>query len=105
TDHLLWKWKIYNMLLNLEEIDSKQVTSYKSCRLGAWYYSDLHPSIKKKPAFQQLEEPHQAVHHYAKLAVEHYEQGNNDEAQSAFEELQKASEHVMDLLSQLEKEI
>ncbi|PAQ15462.1 chemotaxis protein [Bacillaceae bacterium SAOS 7] len=105
TDHFLWKWKIYNMLLNLEEIDSKQVTSYKSCRLGTWYYSDLHPSIKKKTAFQQLEEPHQAVHHYAKLAVEHYEQGNNDEAQSAFEELQKASEHVMDLLSQLEKEI
>ncbi|MFK2826935.1 methyl-accepting chemotaxis protein [Bacillus sp. B190/17] len=105
TDHLLWKWKVYNMLLDLETMDSQQVSSYESCRLGQWYYGDLPPRIKNQSAFQQLEEPHQAVHYYAKQAVQSYEMGNLEEAQHAFEQLQRASDQVIVLLSQLEKEL
>ncbi|KIL74207.1 methyl-accepting chemotaxis protein [Bacillus badius] len=105
TDHLLWKWRVYNMLLEIETLDSNQVSSYASCRLGQWYYGELPPFIKNQSAFQQLEEPHQAVHYYAKQAVESYEQGNLPEAQHAFEQLQEASDHVISLLSQLEKMI
>ncbi|GLY10967.1 CZB domain-containing protein [Bacillus badius] len=105
TDHLLWKWRIYNMLLNIEEINSSQVSSYESCRLGRWYYGELSSQVKNRPAFQQLEEPHQAVHYYAKQAVQNYEQGNEAGAQQAFEQLQQASDRVIALLSQLEKEL
>ena len=39
TDHLLWKWRIYNMFLGLEQVDPETVSSHKDCRLGKWYYN------------------------------------------------------------------
>ncbi|MGO0061172.1 methyl-accepting chemotaxis protein [Brevibacillus fluminis] len=102
TDHLLWKWKIYNMLLGLEKIDPNQAASYKTCRLGTWYYGNLPTQVKDHPVYKKLEEPHKAVHHFAVQAVESYEKGNFIEAQQAFEQLQEASQDVITLLSQLE---
>ncbi|MDR7316152.1 methyl-accepting chemotaxis protein [Brevibacillus nitrificans] len=105
TDHLLWKWKIYNMLLGMENIDANQAASHKTCRLGAWYYGHLPQRVKDQASFKQLEEPHKAVHHFAMKAVESYEKGNLLGAQQAFEQLQVASHHVITLLSQLESEL
>ena len=105
TDHLLWKWKIYNMLLGLETFDSEQVTSHETCRLGKWYYSDLSQQVKENPAYKQLEEPHKAVHHFAKQAVTYYKQGNLTATEEAFEQVINSSNTVISLLSQLEAEI
>ncbi len=105
TDHLLWKWRIYNMLLGIIEIDPNQVGSHEACRLGKWYYGDLPSQITTQFAYKQLEEPHKAVHDSARLAVERYAAGDVAGAQRAFEQLQKASDQVIDLLSQLEEKI
>ena len=105
TDHLLWKWKIYNMLLGLETFDSEQVTSHETCRLGKWYYSDLSQQVKENPAYKQLEEPHKAVHHFAKQAVTYYKQGNVTATEDAFEQIINSSNTVISLLSKLEAEI
>lgn len=105
TDHLLWKWRIFNMLLGLEKINIDQVGTHHTCRLGKWYYGDLPDRVKNNSVFRQLEEPHKAVHDYAKVAVEKFIQGDVVGAQHAFEELQHASYHVITLLTQLESEI
>ncbi|WP_249316860.1 methyl-accepting chemotaxis protein [Bacillus sp. FJAT-50079] len=105
TDHLLWKWKVYNMVLGIEKLNSEQVISHKTCRLGKWYYSNLSSGVKERPAFIQLEEPHKAVHHFAKEAVKCYEQGDLLASQEAFEQVLKFSEVVITLLSQLEEEL
>lgn len=102
TDHLLWKWKIYNMLLGISKIDSNQVTSHESCRLGKWYYGDLPLFVKNSEAYKELEEPHKEVHSYAKMAVEHYEKGNLLGAEQSLELLEQASDKVILLLSKLE---
>ncbi|USG66275.1 methyl-accepting chemotaxis protein [Brevibacillus ruminantium] len=102
TDHLLWKWRIYNMLLGLETLNSNQVASHHACRLGTWYYGDLPDQVKGHPVFAQLEEPHKAVHTYAKQAVQCYEEDNIAGAQAAFEQLQLASSQVISLLTELE---
>jgi len=105
TDHLLWKWTIYNMFLGLENLNAKEMASQQVCRLGQWYYGDLPDHIKNNPAFIQLEEPHKDVHFYAKQAVECYEAGDLAGAQNAYEQLQQASNQVVSLLSQLESEL
>lgn len=105
TDHLLWKWKVYNMLLGLEALDPAQIASHESCRLGKWYYSHLPSKVKSKPAFQQLEKPHKDVHQYAKQAAECYEKGDLSGAQEAFGLLQDSSEIVVTLLSEIESEV
>jgi len=105
TDHLLWKWKIYNMLLGIQTVDSTQVTSHEACRLGKWYYGDLPLSIKNSTSYKELEQPHKEVHHYAKMAVEHYEQGNLYAAGQALEQLEQASDKVIQLLSKLDVDL
>lgn len=103
TDHLLWKWRVYNMLLGLETLEPEQVASYKMCRLGKWYFGDVPAHVKAHPAFQKLDEPHKSVHRNAKLAAERYEAGDLAGAQDAFEHVLQASHVVVSLLTELEK--
>ena len=103
TDHLLWKWKVYNMLLGLETPHSEEVASHTECRLGKWYNSDLPAYIKNLPIFAQLDQPHQLVHKLAKQAVEAYETGQIAKAQATYEQLEVASDHVIELLNGIEK--
>ncbi|OKL37828.1 methyl-accepting chemotaxis protein [Domibacillus mangrovi] len=105
TDHLLWKWKVYNVLLGIEKMQTEQITSHKECRLGEWYYGILSDQVKNQLPYQHLEAPHRAVHQYAKEAVSEYEQGHVDKAQEVFGKLEKASSEVIALLVQLEKSL
>ncbi|MED1824133.1 methyl-accepting chemotaxis protein [Brevibacillus agri] len=105
TDHLLWKWKIYNMFLGLENLVAAEMASHHHCRLGTWYYSDLPPLVRNNPTFKKLEEPHKLVHFYAKQAVEKYQAEDLAGAQEAYEQLQRASHEVVTLLARLENEL
>lgn len=101
TDHLLWKWRIYNMIMGFETIELEDITSHHQCRLGKWYYGDLPEHVKQLPAYKKLEKPHQDVHNCAKYAVEQFQQEQIDEAKKALERLEKASNEVVSLLNEL----
>lgn len=101
TDHLLWKWKVYNLLLGLKTLEDEAVASYQSCRFGKWYYSRLPEEITRQAAYEQIEQPHKNVHEYAKKAVEFYRKGDIANAEKAFEQMQKSSEQVLKLLEEL----
>lgn len=105
TDHLLWKWRIYNMMLGFEEISLTEVTSHSECRLGKWYNSNLPERITSLPAFKELEEPHKKVHDCARRAVEQLQLDNIDEVKIAIEKLEVASTKVVHLLQSLEKSV
>ena len=102
TDHLLWKWNVYNLILGTTDISVQEVASHTDCRLGKWYESKRNTKFKDVQAYQQLEAPHREVHEYARVAVEQYGEGNIDEARSALNRLEKASERVIELLDELE---
>lgn len=102
TYHLLWKWRIYNMLMGLTTVDASQVSSHEGCRLGQWYHSDLPESIKRNPAFNKLDASHKQVHYYAKEAAEQYQKGYLDSSYESLQKLEQASEVVLSLLSELE---
>lgn len=38
TDHLLWRWRIYNLLLGFENMKESEIQSTRETRLGDWYY-------------------------------------------------------------------
>lgn len=105
TDHLLWKWRIYNMMLGFEKISLNEVTSHDECRLGKWYYSNLPDRITSLQAFKDLEEPHKKVHQCAKRAVEAYLKGNIDAVKEAMNHLEAASKEVVSLLKTLEQSL
>ncbi|NLY78355.1 MAG: chemoreceptor protein, partial [Lysinibacillus sp.] len=50
ADHLLWKWRVYNMLLGIEQLSAEDVSSHEDCRLGRWYYAE-----KTRTLFKHVE--------------------------------------------------
>ena len=102
TDHLLWKWNIYNLVLGLTNITKDDVRSHDECRLGKWYHSKLDDDISRLEPFQKLDQPHRQVHELAKYAIEQYEIGNIGEANDTLKRLEEASKEVIEYLEQLE---
>lgn len=105
TDHLLWKWNIYNLILGVASISRDELTSHTDCRLGKWYYGEQGKQLQHEAIYKELEAPHKDVHHCAKLALEEYERGNIDKAKEALGRLEAASETVVHLLEKMKNKL
>lgn len=102
-DHLHWRWRVYNMLLGYQSLDSEEVGDYNRCRLGRWYYGKAFEKYKDHDIFKELEIPHLALHEAAKDATIAYENGNIKEAEEALKRMDKESEKIFHLLDEIKK--
>jgi methyl-accepting chemotaxis protein/heme-based aerotactic transducer len=103
TDHLLWRWRIYNLLLGFEKMTVDDVASYKESRLGKWYYGEGKKLLGDEPVFKELEEPHAQVHEIAKKAVQAYNDGNAELAEEYLVDVEKYSNIVIEKLTKLKE--
>ena len=109
ADHILWKWRIYNMFLGLENVEPSDVSSHKECRLGKWYSSPR--SVERfghLQDYRELDAYHIRVHESAKLAAEAHKAGQIQQAEIHLKEVDQASKQVLyfinNLILYLEKE-
>jgi len=103
TDHMLWTWRIYNMILGFENLKSSEVGDYHECRLGHWVDSHNSEKCRSMPAFRQLESPHRLVHELAREAAVAYEQGNHAETERILGRMDQASEEIVTILEELQR--
>lgn len=103
TDHLIWKWRVYNMLLGYETIDIDKIGTHKDCRLGKWYYSDKSGKYKNEKAFIELENDHICLHELAKEATIAYNNREISQAAMLLEKMKASSKNVINLLNRLKK--
>lgn len=103
TDHLLWRWKIYNLLLGFESMTEKDVGSPKDSRLGEWYYGTGKTLLDKERAYIDLEKPFIHVHEIAKKAVQAYNSGNKNEAEQYLDDITNESLLVIEKLKELKQ--
>lgn len=102
TDHLLWKWRIYNMFLGLEKVDPNNVSSHKDCRLGQWYYDPkIQERFKGLQSFQKLEEHHQLVHSLARDTAKYFNNHQMNDAEESLKKLNHASDLVVTLINEM----
>ncbi len=101
ADHVLWKKRLVNMILDRGEIDPATVASHRECRLGKWYYGEGAKTYGHVPAFARLEPVHEQVHTLGKRAVERYRTGERKEAIADVEAIGPLSEQVVQLLDEL----
>ncbi|WP_439096849.1 CZB domain-containing protein [Bacillus massiliigorillae] len=105
SDHVLWKWRIYNMLLGVETVRPTDVNTHMECRLGKWYFApETREALKRNESYVQLDEYHKKVHDYAKEASKAYLEGDVHKAEAFFEELEIASHKVIELIDKIIKE-
>lgn len=103
TDHLLWRWKVYNMLLGNEKVNINVVGDYKGCRLGKWYYGIECDKFRDNKTFIELEKPHMELHDAAREAVIAYERGDIKLAEQCLKKMDTCSKAVFALMGQMKK--
>ncbi len=103
TDHLLWRWKIYNLLLGFEAMTEQDVGSPKESRLGEWYYGTGKKLLGDERAYIELEQPFIHIHDIAKKAVCEYNTGNKMEAEKYLKEITEESSVVIEKLQALKE--
>lgn len=99
TDHLLWRWRIYNLLLGFEQMTVDDITSHKDSHLGKWYYSQGKELFSDEPVFREIEEPHKLVHEVARKAVQAYNDNNIELAEKYLTDVEMYSNLVINKLT------
>ncbi|WP_300384356.1 methyl-accepting chemotaxis protein [Clostridium sp.] len=105
TDHLVWKWRIYNMFLGYDKLDAERTADYKDCRLGKWYYGIECAKFKDSKEFKAMEEPHRKLHETAKKAILAFNSGDMEKADMHLNTMDIYSEQVFKSLDILKKVI
>jgi len=67
SEHLLWKWKVYNVVCGFIKIEEKSINEYTECTLGK-LLEHLKSSNSNSP-MMKLYEPHKNVHFYSKKII------------------------------------
>lgn len=102
ADHILWKWRVYNMFLGLETLSPNDVSSHRDCRLGKWYFSDkAKERFGNTTAYIELDRHHELVHSNAKEAVIAFNGGDVQKAEHHLREIEVASQKVLTYLNEL----
>lgn len=102
-DHLMWKWRIYNIILGFETLADIEVCTHKTCRLGKWVAATTFEHEECQKIIDHMELPHTQVHALAKKAVEAHNRGQNEAAENFLEEINKATVLVMKDLKAIKK--
>lgn len=103
SDHVIWKKRLAMMAVGQLQLDPKELADHHSCRLGRWYdqQSDCH--LTGHPAFAALADPHQRVHAHGIRAAQLMTEGQAEAANRELILMEKASEEVMQHLTDLER--
>jgi len=104
SDHILWKKRLVNMVLDRGDIDISTVADHHGCRLGKWYDTLGQEVYGSSHTFKELLTPHEQVHSLGRKAVERYNSGDREGAIADVEAIKPLSEKVVGLLDRLIQE-
>ena len=105
-DHIVWKNEVYKVLTGKSQQSVADFAMHTDCRLGKWYFEgDGKARFANLPAFQQLDAPHQQVHDSGVAALQYMENKEIDKALAEINNMEQASNEVLELLAQLYEEI
>ena len=103
TDHLMWKWKVYNMILGYISLELETVGDHHGCRLGKWLKTLDKSQANVKELLDKIDKPHSKIHEAAKNAITAYKNKNTHEAERMLHVLEEYSLIVVDHLNSLKK--
>lgn len=103
SDHLIWRWRVYNMILGYEKLSNADVGSHTGCRLGQWVTTSGKNIDRYTDTLKKLDAPHKALHEQASSAIAAYNKGNIPEAERIITHMDDSSKQVVALLQELKR--
>ncbi len=107
-DHIIYKQNAYNAIVDVDK--NALFVDSNDCRLGKWYAHDGKKIFGKAPSFQKIDLPHRKVHDAVLYNIKFIKDGdkrikNEDIIIQNFEEMEKASFELYELLDNLRSEL
>lgn len=100
SDHLHWRWRVYNMILGYETIEGELVGDCTVCRLGKWLKANKHNS-KIAHFIKEIDKPHRELHEHALEAVKAMRRDERAMAESYLSKMDISSGIVMKILNEM----
>jgi hypothetical protein len=102
TDHLLYKFEIYRVLMGRTDKQLEDFADHHHCRLGKWYYEgEGRDCFAQLPGYAAMEAHHKAVHDHGLAALKAYRDGDQNTALKQARLMEDASRGVVDCLEQM----
>jgi hypothetical protein len=102
TDHLIFKFEIYRILMGSSDKSLEHFVDHHHCRLGKWYYGgEGRDCYSQLPGYRAMEPHHAAVHQHGITALEAYQEGDMVSAISESRAMEEASMGVLDCLEEM----
>jgi hypothetical protein len=102
VDHLIFKFRVYQVLLGNSHDDESQFAAHTGCRLGRWYYEgEGKKMFSHLPGYPEIEKPHIEVHECALTALRAHANADMDATVTAVAEMERASLIVLENLERM----
>ncbi|WP_430463017.1 CZB domain-containing protein [Thalassolituus sp. LLYu03] len=97
---------MYECIWSADPDSCHTLADHTACRLGKWYLEGAgHQKYRHLPAFARLDEPHKNVHGHGFKALEAHRNRDHGKTVSYLEQMERSSERVIEVITQLEDEI
>ncbi len=103
TDHTVYTWRIYNMILGYEKLDAAKMGDPRTCKFGVWYYSIQDPKVRNNRSFIELGKYHQYLHQLGKEAILACNAGNREQAANTSNKMNDVLAGMLYYLDELKK--
>jgi thymidylate synthase len=105
-DHVVWKSEVYRLYWGMSDKSIDDFADHTTCRLGKWYYEgEGAQRYRALRSYQAVAEPHKQVHENGLMALRLSHDGDNERAFKSLEQMERASERVIDQLTRMEAEM
>jgi hypothetical protein len=92
VDHLIFKFRLYQVLFGISHESESQFASHQECRLGKWYYEgEGKACFSKLSGYSEIETPHIKVHESAFEALRANARGDANATVTAVASMEAAS--------------
>jgi hypothetical protein len=101
-DHLIYKFRVYQVVLGLSNEEISQFASHRECRLGKWYYEgEGKECFSQLAGYREIEPPHVKVHEAALAALRAHAAGDEAGILRGIEAMENASLAVIEGLERM----
>ncbi|WP_165792311.1 methyl-accepting chemotaxis protein [Thalassospira lohafexi] len=104
AEHAVYFKTVAEVLAGLTDADKVEMGTSDTCRFGKWYDSPAADPFRKLPGFAAVRAPHEAQHTAGHAALHAFANRDQDAAETAFAQMENATQDVLAALKQLAEE-
>lgn len=100
--HRMWRMKLKAFLLDLDDLDEKEIISSNDCILGKWINEYGWETYKDYPEMKEFVDLHERIHEIVKEMPDLKRANKLKEAQKKYEQLESESDKLIALLEKIQ---